>query len=337
MLVPAFGPTLSGWLIESFSWRAIFFINVPIGILTAITVKFSIPDNKRDEHSRFDSVGTITSIMASLLILIAFSESAHWGWTSIQTIGLLVAGFVILFMFIHKERRFDSPLLNLSVFQYKRYTMSIIVGSIITVSLYAGSLLTPLFLQNVQQLTALKAGLILLPSSLIMALIMPIIGKLYNKVGSRILILTGIVLIALGSWKMAHLIINTPTSYTILWMVVRSVGISFSMIPATNAGMEVIPAELSGSASSVSNWVRQGFACLSIGVFTATLTARTTSHAQTLVAQAPQNQLIPLEAFTQAVNDVFFLSTIIVIIALPLSLFLGKLKNPILDDNPETV
>ncbi len=326
-LVPAFGPTLSGWLIDKFNWQAIFLINIPLGILTAIIVKFFIPDYKMEGSSRFDLIGTITSITASILLLITFSESSRWGWASFRTIGLIVVGLAVLAIFILWERHFDFPLLNLSVFKYRRYTVSIIIGSIITVALYSGALLTPLFLQNVQQVTALKAGLILLPASLIMALIMPLIGKLYNYAGPRVLILTGILLIALGSWKIAHLTINTSASYIVFWMLVRGIGTSLSMVPATNAGMEVIPAELSGSASSVSNWVRQGLACLSIGVFTAMLTARTAFHAQNLAVENPNDRFIAPESFTQAVNDVFLMSTIIIIIAIPLSLYLKKMSR----------
>ena len=326
MLVPAFGPTLGGWLIDSFSWRAIFLINIPIGIFTAIIVSIFIPHKKTKETTKFDSVGCITSIAASLLLLIAFSESSRWGWGSAKTIGLIIVGLGVLVAFIRREQRYRFPMLNLQVFRYKRYTMSIIINSIITIALYSGSLLTPLFLQNVQQVTALKAGLILLPASLIMALIMPVIGKIYNRIGPRTLIITGVLLMAFGSWKMAHLEINTSSSYIVLWMTVRSIGISLSMIPATNAGMEVIPPEQSGSASSVSNWLRQGLACLSIGVFASSLAARSTTHAQGLAILNPNDTLIPMESFTLAVNDIFLISTFIILIAIPLSLFLKKEK-----------
>jgi EmrB/QacA subfamily drug resistance transporter len=324
MLVPAFGPTLSGWLIESFNWEAIFLINIPLGVFTALLLKLTVKESNRIENAKLDTFGAITSISASIILLIAFSKSSTWGWTSINTIGLLLLGIALLVVFFRHENKSKIPMLNLEVFKYKKYTISIIISSIITIALYAGSLLTPLFLQNVQQVSALKAGLILLPSSLIMALIMPIVGKLYNKIGARKLIVVGILLLAFGSWKLSYLTIDTSYSYTIIWMTIRSIGISLSMIPATNAGMEVLPSKLSGSASSVSNWVRQGLACLSIGVFASLLTARTTSYSQVLSIENPINQLIPLESFTYAVNEIFLISAIIVLIALPISFMLKK-------------
>lgn len=324
MLAPAFGPTLSGWLIENFGWRAVFLINIPIGIIAAVLIKYFIPRSKMEGTMGFDSIGAITSIGASLLLLVAFSESSKWGWSSIKTIGMIVVGGAILAVFIWRELKFKSPMLNLSVFKYTRYTLSIIVSSIITIALYSGALLTPLFLQNVQQETVLNAGLILLPSSLVMALIMPLIGKLYNSVGPRVLILTGVFLIAFGSWKMGHLKIDTPISYTILWMIVRSLGIALSSVPATNAGMEVIPMEVSGHASTVSNWIRQGLSSLSMGVFASMLTGRTASHARNLAALNPDDKSIPLMSITMSINDIYIISSIIILIAFPVSFYLKK-------------
>ncbi|WP_238884050.1 MDR family MFS transporter [Clostridium sp. YIM B02551] len=338
-LAPAFGPTLSGWLIETFSWRAIFVINIPIGIISAIMIKFFVPYYKMDKAKRFDAIGFATSIFSSLMLLIAFSESSTWGWSSPKTISLMLIGMVILAVFIWRELHFKFPILNIRVFKYTRYTMSVIVSCIITIALYAGSLLTPLFLQNVQHETALQAGLILLPASLVMALIMPLVGKLYNYVGPRILIFTGISLIALGSWEMAHLTMNTASSYIVFWMIVRNIGISLSTMPSTNSGMSAVPREVSGDASSVNNWIRQGLASLSIGIFTSLLTVRTAFHAKSIAVLNPGDKLLQLKSFTLAVNDIYKISTVIILIAIPISFYLKKESESkvIIEDIEESV
>lgn len=324
MLAPAFGPTLSGWLIEISSWRAIFFINIPIGIISAVMIKYFVPYYKMEKPRGFDSIGFMTSIGASLSLLIAFSESSKWGWGSPKTLMLMALGLIILGVFIWRELHCENPILNIRVFKHTRYTMSVIVGCIITIALYAGSLLTPLFLQNVQQETALQAGLVLLPASLAMALIMPLVGKLYSIVGPRLLILAGVLLIAVGSWKMAHLTVNTSSSYIIFWMIMRNVGIGLSTMPATNSGMSSVPREVSGHASSVNNWIRQGLASLSMGVFASLLTVRTTFHAQGMTVLNPADKLIPLESFTLAVNDIYKIATIVILVAIPISFYLKK-------------
>lgn len=326
MLAPAFGPTLSGWLIESFSWRAIFLINIPLGIISAVMIKAFIPYYKIDKPQMFDSIGFITSIGASLSLMIVFSESSIWGWASFKSIGLLLFGIIILAIFIWRELHIKLPILDIKVFKYTRYTMSVIVGCIITIALNAGALLTPLFLQNVQRESALHTGLILLPASLAMALLMPLVGKLYNYVGPRILILTGISLIAFGSWKMAHLTINTSASYIVFWMIIRNIGISLSTMPSTNSGMSAIPREMSGHASSVNNWIRQGLASLSMGVFASLLTSRTAFHAENIAVLNSDDKILPLKSFTLAVNDIYAIATIIILIAVPISFYLKKEK-----------
>ena len=327
MLAPALGPTLSGWLIQYFSWRSIFMVNVPIGIIAIVLIILFIPQYNLSTSNSFDFIGFATVITLSLSILIAFSEGSIWGWSSYKTISLIIVGIVSLGLFIARELKVSSPALNIRVFKFTKYTISIIAVSIVTISLYAGTLLTPLFLQNTQHLSALDTGLILLPPSLAMALMMPIVGTLYNRIDPRILIMTGICFIALGSWKMSNLISDTPHSYIIFWMTIRYIGISFSTMPITNSGMSIIPRNLSGHASSINNWLRQVSSSLAIGIFSSLLLTRTEYHVKILDTTNVALNLIQEKAFTMGINDIYFLSTIIVLIGLPLSFMLKKGGN----------
>ena len=160
-----------------------------------------------------------------------------------------------------------------------------------------------------------------------MALMMPIVGTLYNRIDPRILIMTGICFIALGSWKMSNLISDTPHSYIIFWMTIRYIGISFSTMPITNSGMSIIPRNLSGHASSINNWLRQVSSSLAIGIFSSLLLTRTEYHVKILDTTNVALNLIQEKAFTMGINDIFFLSTIIVLIGLPLSFMLKKGGN----------
>jgi len=327
MLAPALGPTLSGWLIQYFSWRSIFMVNVPIGIIAIVLIILFIPQYNLSTSNSFDFIGFATVITLSLSILIAFSEGSIWGWSSYKTISLIIVGIISLGLFIARELKVSSPALNIRVFKFTKYTISIIAVSIVTISLYAGTLLTPLFLQNTQHLSALDTGLILFPPSLAMALMMPIVGTLYNRIDPRILIMTGICFIALGSWKMSNLISDTPHSYIIFWMTIRYIGISFSTMPITNSGMSIIPRNLSGHASSINNWLRQVSSSLAIGIFSSLLLTRTEYHVKILDTTNVALNLIQEKAFTMGINDIFFLSTIIVLIGLPLSFMLKKGGN----------
>ena len=326
MLAPAIGPTLSGWLIENFSWKAIFLVNIPLGLIAILIVLKFTPFYKLNPPASFDFLGFSTSMIGSVLLLTAFSEGANWGWLSYKIILLIGLGVLILSIFIKQELTTKLPALNLRIFKYKGYTMSIIVRAIVIMSLYAGTLLTPLYLQNVQHMTPLEAGLIMLIPSLMMALFMVVAGKLYNIIDPRILVIFGIIAMAIGSLKMSHLSLETSHSYIIIWMTLRNVGIAFATMPVTNMGMSCIDKNLSGNAASVNNWVGQSVGSLSIGVFTSLLTFMTVSHTKELINTDITQSLIQSNAYVMGVNDVYFVSFVVILIALPLSLLL-KDKN----------
>ena len=324
MLAPALGPTLSGWLVQYYSWKSIFLVNVPIGIIAIILVTRFIPQYTLSKVNSFDLVGFSTVIILSLSILIAFSEGSIWGWISFKTISLILLGIISLTVFVLRETKTSSPALNIRVFKFTKYTISVIAVSIVTIGLYAGTLLMPLFLQNSQHLSALETGLILLPPSLAMALMMPIVGTLYNRIDPRILITLGISLMAIGSWKMSNLAADTSHSYIIIWMTVRYIGISFSTMPITNSGMSIIPRTLSGHASSINNWLRQVSSSLAIGIFSSILISRIKLHTIALNNSDIASSLVQEKAYTMGINDVFLISTIIVLIGLPLSFMLKR-------------
>ncbi|WNQ12056.1 DHA2 family efflux MFS transporter permease subunit [Paenibacillus aurantius] len=328
MLGPAIGPTLSGWLIESLSWKWLFYMNVPIGLVSIALVARLIPYYRLNVPKSFDLLGFLGAVLGSLSLLIAFSEGHSWGWGSGRIVSLIVFGVVVLGLFFWRELKAEVPLLNVRVLANARYTITLAISSIVTVSLYSGTFLTPLFLQNIQRVTPLETGLILLPASLAMAICMPIVGKLYSRVGPLILMVIGIALMSIGTLALGWLNVNISHGYIVWWMLVRNVGIAFTTMPASNAGMEQIPVQQSGHASSISNWVRNVMGSFSIAIFTSMLASRTSVHSTELAQQAGgMNPVVTMQAFTMSVNDVYLLATGLVLLALPISLFVRKRKE----------
>ncbi|MGH0431967.1 MDR family MFS transporter [Bacillus hominis] len=325
MLAPAFGPTLGGWLTELFSWRSLFFLNIPIGLI-AIAIAFKcLPFQRPSQSKTFDLPGFITVLISSFCIILAFSEGNGWGWTSWKTLSFLIIGAATLVYFIRRELSLKEPLLNLSVFQTKRFTYSLIINCIITVSLYSGTFLIPIFLQDIQQSTPLDTALVLLPGSLVMALFSPIVGKLYTKTGPFWLILSGIVLLIVSTWELSHITLQATHMYVASWMTIRYVGIALAFMPVMNAGMSAIPKENSGHASSVTNWVRQATGALSIGIFSSLLAARSLTHQKELSGGASVSaQFVRAQGMTLGVQDVFMAATIICVLAIPLTFLLKE-------------
>jgi MFS family permease len=219
-------------------------------------------------------------------------------------------------------------LLNLRVFKNIRFTLALITSTIVTISLYSGTFLTPLFLQNVQNVTPLDTGLILLPASLAMAVAMPIVGKLYSWLGPRALTIPGVVLIVVGTLAISWLSTSTSHLYIIVWMTVRNLGVALTMMPSSNAGMEEIPAALSGHASAITNWVRNVFGSFAIALFSSLLATHTLTHIGELSkAGAGSLKTITMLSFTMSVNDVYLLATFIGLAALPFTFMVGKRKK----------
>ncbi len=324
MLGPALGPTIAGWLIENYGWKSIFIVNVPIGIVATIMSVFIMPYYKLSSTKTFDSIGFATCIGASVSLLVAFSQGANWGLKSFKFLLLVLAGVLCLALFIHRELTTKEPMLNLRVFRYKRFTLSIVLIGIIYIALYSGVLFAPLFLQNVQGLSPIDAGLVMLPPSLVMAVSMPLVGKLYEKMEPQLLIIIGIMLIAFGSWKMGHLVVDTSKWYVTCWMIVRNIGISMSMMPVTNLGMAAVHKELSGHASAANNWIRQSVGSLSVGIFASLLSTRTVVHVQKLEAVGLSGNILYLKASTLGINEMSIIATIIVLIGIPITLGLRK-------------
>jgi EmrB/QacA subfamily drug resistance transporter len=327
MLAPAFGPTFSGWLLQNFAWQWLFLMNIPICLIAIAFVVAFIPYYRLSIPKSFDGIGFVTVLVSSSTLLIGLSQGHTWGWSSAKTLTLLIIGALFLLAFIWRELTASTPLLNLRVFRNGRYTISLLITNILTISMFSGTFLTPIFLQNIQHVSAMDTGLILLPASLIMALAMPLVGKMYTSVGPRWLMVIGVVLLSTGTISLSWLSIDVSHIYIMAWMTVRNLGIAFCMMPASNAGMERIEPQLSGHASSISNWTRNVISSFAIAIFTTMLATQTSSHSAVLIAGGDTNKLhIGAMSFTMSVNDVYVIATLIAAVALPFCLFIGKTK-----------
>lgn len=328
MVAPAIGPTFSGWLLQYASWHWLFLINLPVGIIAIILTKTLIPYYRMNIPKSLDIPGVITVILGSLSLLTAFSQGGAWGWGSWKVLSLITAGIILLVLFIWRELTTEVPLLNLRVFRNRRFTIMLSIYSIITVAMYVGTYLTPLFLQTVQGATPLETGLVLLPSSILLALLSPIVGKLYPKFGPVKLLSFGIVFVSIGLFMMSWLSVNISYSFIMWAMIVRNLGIGFANIPSSTASMEEIPSEWSGHATSINNWVRNVLSSFAIAVFTSLLSSRSLLYTKELInSGATDTESIRLLSFTMGVNDVFIIGSIFALLGLPLLFLLGRKRS----------
>jgi EmrB/QacA subfamily drug resistance transporter len=320
MLAPALGPTIGGWLAEIYGWKSLFFMNIPIGIIAVVVAARYIPNYRLSTGIKLDWIGFGAVLVGTSALLVAFSEAHNWGWAGWQTLGMIAAGILVLAFFVIRTLRVSNPLLNLRVLKIPRFTYGLILNCCITISLYAGTLLVPIFMQNIKGESSFTTGMVMLPGTLAMVLISLAAGKLYSKVGPSRLILVGLILMGIATWELSHANVATSALFITVWVAIRYMGIGFSNMPVTNAAMSAVPSVNSGHASAVMNWIRQGTSALSISLFSSILSAQTIAHLEA-------GNVSKTLALSLSVQDVFHLGTIIIIVSLPLTLLLRKPKT----------
>ncbi|MGF7048425.1 EmrB/QacA subfamily drug resistance transporter [Paenibacillus sp. DS2015] len=320
MLAPALGPTIGGWLTELFGWKSLFLMNIPIGLIAVIVAIRFIPSYKLSRSSTLDWIGFGAVLIGTSSLLVAFSEAHSWGWAGWKTLGLVAFGLIMLAYFVMRTLRISNPLLNLRVLTIPRFTYGLIINCAVTISLYAATLLVPIYMQNIQGASSFTTGLVMFPGTLVMVLVSLAVGRLYNKVGPARLIFTGLILMGVATWALTHVGLTSSILFVTAWLVIRYAGIGFCNMPVTNAAMSAVPRESSGHASAVMNWIRQGTAALSISLFSSILSSQTLAHLEI-------DEVTPKVALSLSIQDVFLIGTIIIIVTMPLTLLLRKRKT----------
>jgi EmrB/QacA subfamily drug resistance transporter len=277
---PAVGPTLGGFLTHMFGWRSIFLVNLPIGVLAIILSTVFLMKDKPQANARqpFDTGGFLFCSLFMVSFLLGVSKGEHEGWTSHYILTCWVLSFVGLVGFLLVESQVKNRVVELDLFKYPVFTICLLVSAVRSVALFGAVFLLPLFMQNFMGLDEIESGLVLLPGSVFMACLMPVAGKLGDRVGPRLLSLVGIVLLAYFMWMYRTLDANTSVWGVIAPTFVRAVGMALLMTPVMATALNAIPRRLSGQASSLLSLAQQVAGSIGIAVLATVLTHRTMYH-----------------------------------------------------------
>ncbi len=274
VVAPAIGPTLGGYLVEYVDWRLIFFINVPVGILGAVAATMVLPRFPATRAGRFDVLGFLTIATGLFSLLLALSEGQDWGWTSYRVLILLTVGALSLALFVIIELEVDEPLLDVRVFRYWAFTNSLLLISVLSVGLFGVLFYIPLFLQQAQGMGAFEAGLLLLPQALVMGVLMPIAGRLYDRIGPRWPATIGLTIVAIGTYELHRTTVDITHEHMMWLLVFRAAGMGLAMMPIMTGGISAIPPHQVSSASAFNNVVQRTTAALGLAILTAILSSQ---------------------------------------------------------------
>lgn len=355
MGAPAIGPLLSGYFVQDASWRLIFYINVPIGIAAAILSFFLMHEFPHSSKSKLDVVGFVTSTVGFFCLLFGFSNVSTDGWSSPKVFLYIVVGVIFLAVFTIQELTVENPMLDLKVLKYPLFSLSVVIASVLYVALFVALFLLPIYLQNEMGYTAIKTGQFLTPAAIASAIVMLIAGRLFNRVGPRLLGGVGLLLLTGATYGFAHLSLDSTSNYIQVMYIIRSLGMGLAMMPVMTAGMNQVPVREIGQASAMSNAIRQVSASLGTAYLTNYWDTKVTEHALHLSSaitpftpqglqlsllqgnflhqglSVAQSQLysslevyqqLEAKSFVYGMNDTFFLAALLAAVAFVMVLFM---------------
>ena len=268
-LALALGPAVGGALTEYVSWRAIFFLNVPVAIGAVVVTLFAVResfDRTVDRRVDYAGIGAI-SVGLSALVL-ALVEGNKWGWGSFQTVGLLAVAVVGLVAFALVERRGKAPMVQFEFFRSRSFLGANVVAFIVSFAMLAMFFFIALYMQNILGYSPLQAGLRFLPSTVVIIVAAPIAGRLADRIGPKPLMVAGLTLVAIALYLQSTLTASSTYSSLLAPFVIMGLGMGLTMSPMSTAAMNAVAATKAGVASgilSMSRMVGGTFGVAAIG------------------------------------------------------------------------
>ncbi|MHC1562058.1 DHA2 family efflux MFS transporter permease subunit [Actinomycetospora sp. C-140] len=274
IVAPAVGPTLGGYLVEYVDWRLIFFINVPIGIIGAIAAVALLPAFTGGLAKRFDLPGFLAIAAGLFSLLLALSEGESWGWTGYRVLILLTFGTLCLALFVVIELEVDHPLLDVRVFRFWPFTNSLILIAIISIGLFGVLFYIPVYLQQFQGMGAFDSGILLLPQAAVMAVMMPLAGRIYDRFGAKWPAVIGLSVMAIGTYLLHDITVETSHTHLQWILAFRAGGIGLAMMPIMTNGLSAVPPANTSGASAFNNLVQRTSSAMGLAAMTALMTAQ---------------------------------------------------------------
>ncbi len=261
------GPSLGGFLAERFSWRAVFYINVPIVIVAMVLAWRFIPaDSTHSENERFDAAGALLFTTGLVMLLLALNQGPAWGWGSPWTLTLGVAALGVLAVFLRVESRSRSPMLDLRLFRDRVFSASVSSATLNYICVYGLIFLMPFYLQQGRGLSPAEAGSLLTAQPLIMAIVAPFSGSLSDRMPAWVPSTLGMLILAIGAWLLSGLGPSASMLQVAIALGIAGLGIGLFVSPNSNALMSSAPMARQGISAGVLATARNVGMVLGVGL-----------------------------------------------------------------------
>ncbi|MGM8365282.1 MDR family MFS transporter [Virgibacillus sp. W0181] len=321
---PAIGPTLSGWLLVHFNWHALFLTMLPIVGITIIIAALFLKNVTELRKPKIDVLSIIMSSVGFGFFLYGFSIASERGWGSSIVLSSIIIGILVISLFIWRQMKLEVPMLEFRVFQFRMFTLAITITMVVLVSLIGAETLLPLFMQEALGFSPLKSGLMLLPGAIVIGIMSPITGKLFDKYGGKWLALLGLGIVTVTTSFFTNLSPETSFMYLTIVYAIRMFGLSLTLMPVMTLALNQLPPKWYSHGSALANTMQQ----ISAAIGTALLVTLTSMGTKLYVPsegvpESAAGNLAEIAGFEWA----FIGSAILALIGFILALFLQPPKK----------
>lgn len=338
---PAIGPTLSGYIVEYYDWRVLFKMILPLAVVSVLIGIWKAENvMEQNKKATLDYFSIILSSLGFGGLLYGFSAVSADGWTDTIVLTTLIIGAASLVLFIIRQLKLEEPLLDLRVYKYPMFALASIIAIVNAVAMFSGMILTPAYVQSVRGISPLDSGLMMLPGAIVMGVMSPITGRLFDKYGPRILGVTGLTITAISTYMLANLQIDSSYTYIVLVYTLRMFGMAMVMMPIMTNGLNQLPNRLNPHGTAVNNTAQQISGSLGTAILITVMNAVTNTKAEDLLTgvdpttmnEAAQTLLMQ-ESLLAGIQYSFYVALAINIIALVLVFFVKRVDTSIEPDN----
>ena len=308
-LALAVGPVLGGFLTEHVSWRAIFYVNIPVAIGAVAATLFAVRESRDTSVGReVDYAGVAVLTVGLTALVLALVEGNAWGWGSPEVIALLIGAAVALPAFVFVENRVKAPMVQFELLSDRNFLAAVCVALIITFAMMGVFFFLALYMQDILGYSPLEAGVRFLPSTLMIVGVAPVAGRLSDRYGPRWLIAGGLTIVAASLFSFSRIAVDSTYLDLLPGFVLLGIGIAMTMSPMTSAAMNAVPVQKAGIASGVLSMFRMVGGSLGIAVTGAIFQGLVSSKLDSLLTgsgvSAAQRQSISDQLGSGAVPEV---------------------------------
>ncbi|WP_031547166.1 MDR family MFS transporter [Salinicoccus luteus] len=336
MFAPAIGPTLSGIIVEYLGWRFLFITVIPFSLFSVVFAYFFLVNVSEVTRPKIDIPSIVFSTVGFGATIYGFSSvgESEAGFLSPEVLLFLLLGVSGIFLFAYRQLRLDEPIMDLRVFKYPMYRHAVIMFLIIIMTMFASEIILPIYMQGPLALSAVTAGILLLPGSLLNGALSPFMGQLFDKVGPRPMMIPATLVLSGTMFMMSRLDTDSSVWMIVIGFLLLMVSVSVIMMPAQTNGLNQLPKRLYPHGTAVISTLQPIAGAIGVSVFISILNARQASYLSN--AETPEDPATIDLAMVAGVELVYFIAFIVSIIAAVMALRVYRARpDDIADTNVE--